>query len=241
MADVRDVVTDALLELGVIAADETATAADALSGLRALNRLVDQWAAERLTIYAYTTSTYLFVSGTQDYTVGSSGNFATARPINVDRLRLNYQDSTTSPVEERPLTAFTEELWAHLTPKSLTANEPSGFYYDASYPLATISLWPVPTSATLTGVLYVEAPVSEFTSLSAAISLPPGYRRMLVKNLALEMAPSYERPAQRELIQAAIESKTVVKRSNRRTRDLTFDPGALLGALGGGYDINTDH
>lgn len=240
MADVRDVVTDALQEIGVIAADETAPASDALAGLRALNRLVDQFAAERLMIYSYTVTTYLFVSGTQDYTVGSGGNFDVARPVNVEGLRLNYRDSAITPLEETPLQSFTEELWARLTPKSLTANEPSGFYYKASYPLAYISLWPVPTSATLTGCLYTELPVSEFTSLSTAISLPPGYRRMLVKNLAVELAPSYERSAQRELVAAAIESKAVVKRSNRRTRDMTFDPGALLGASGGGYNIETD-
>ena len=46
MATVRDIVTAALQELGVIAAGETPSDSDAQIGLSGLNDLVDQWAAE---------------------------------------------------------------------------------------------------------------------------------------------------------------------------------------------------
>jgi hypothetical protein len=90
-------------------------------------------------------------------------------------------------------------------------------------------------------VLYAPAAVSEFAGLSTAISLPPGYRRMLVKNLAVDLAPSYEKEVSSALYEAAVEAKAVVKRANRRLVDMCFDPGALVQGGGGlTYDIYTD-
>lgn len=236
MADVRNIVADALRELGVLAAGEVATADDALSGLAALNRLVDQWAAERLMIYQQTRTVGTVTSGTQTYTVGTGGVVNVARPVYLDWVR--FQDTSESPTQEYPLTELTDDAWAQVAQKTLTATLPIYYYYNPTFATGTISLWPVPTSTTLQLVVYAPQQVAEFAGLNTAISLPPGYRRMLVKNLALEMAPSYERPAQPELIQQAIESKTVVKRANTRIRDLSFDPGVLMNN-GRYFDINT--
>lgn len=235
MADVRDIVTDALRELGVLAAGETATADDAISGLAALNRLVDQWAAERLMIYTVTRTTFTIAASTQNYTVGTGYTVNVARPVYVDHV--SYRDTSATTPTEIPLTELTEDAWALVPQKTLTSALPSCFYYNPTYPSATLSLWPVPTSSTLQGVVYHPQQVAEFASLNTVISLPPGYRRMLVKNLALEMAPSYERPAQQELVMQAMESKSVVKRANQRLRELSIEAGALIRATPS-YDIN---
>jgi len=237
MATARDVVTDALRELGVLAAGEVASADDELSGLSALNRLIDQWAAERLTIYTITRTTYALVSGTQNYTVGSGGNFNVARPVFVDHVRL--LDTAVSPTLESGLVPFTDDAWALVTQKALTSTEPTNYYYNPTFPLGTLTLWPVPTGTTLTGVLYAPQQVAELANLNTAISLPPGYRRMLVKNLALEMSPSYERPSSVDLRVQAAESKMVVKQANVRLMDMTLDP-AYLGTSSGRYNINVD-
>ena len=235
MAEVRDIVTAALRELGVKAAGEVVTADEADSGLEELNRLVDQWAGERLLIYRVTRTTWT-ISATQNYTVGTGGTVNVVRPVYLDHV--NLIDTSTDPDQETPLTPLTDDGWAAITQKAATSTQPTNWYYNPTFPLGTLSLWPIPSSATLQGALYAPQQTSEFTSLDEVISLPPGYRRMLVKNLARDLAPSYGRPVHPELKEEAIESKATVKRNNYRLSDLSFDAAVLGG--NGGYDIMTD-
>lgn len=239
MADVRDVCTQALRELGVIAADETPTASDILTAIAALNRLLDQWAAERLMIYTTSRTTFALVSGTQTYTVGASGNFNVARPVRIDHFTI-YDDTAAIP-DEVSLEELTDDAYALIRQKTATSTEPIYFYYNPTFPLGTLFLWPAPTSDDLTGVLYAPQQVSEFAETAAgldtAISLPPGYRRMLVKNLAMEMAPSFERSPTQELKDQAADSKSIVKLANVRMMDMPVDPGWLSGR-GYRFDIN---
>ena len=235
MAEVRDIVTAALRELGVKAAGEVVTADEADSGLEELNRLVDQWAGERLLIYRVTRTTWT-ISATQNYTVGTGGTVNVVRPVYLDHV--NLIDTSTDPDQETPLTPLTDDGWAAITQKAATSTQPTNWYYNPTFPLGTLSLWPIPSSATLQGALYAPQQTSEFTSLDEVISLPPGYRRMLVKNLARDLAPSYGRPVHPELKEEAIESKATVKRNNYRPSDLSFDAAVLGG--NGGYDIMTD-
>jgi len=234
MAEVRDIVTAALRELGVLASGEVATADEANSGLEELNRLVDQWAGERLLIYRVTRTTWT-ISATQNYTVGTGGTVNVARPVYLDHV--NFIDTSTNPDTEYKLTPLTDDAWAAIAQKALTGTLPTNWHYNPTFPLGTLSLWPVPTSSTLQGALYAPQQVSEFASLDEVISLPPGYRRMLVKNLARDLAPSYDRPVHPELKEEAIESKATVKRNNHRLSDLSFDAAVLGGS--GFFDIYT--
>ena len=226
MADVRDIVTDALRELGVLAATETASADEANHGFVAFNRLVDGLMAEELAIYQTTRTTWTLVSGTQDYTLGTGGTINVARPVYIDHI--NFVDTEPDNDIEYQLQPLTDDAWSRVPIKSLPAPLPTSYYYNPTFPLGTVQLWPIPTKSTLLGALYAPQAVPEFASLSTAVSLPPGYRRMLVKNLAVELAPSYERPAAPELIRQAMESKGVGKRANKRLSDLQVDAASLI-------------
>ena len=238
MATVRDIVTGALQEIGVLAAGETATDADATIGLSSLNDLLDQWAAERLQIYEIDRTTWTIVSGTRDYTLGSGGDINIARPMYVDHI--NFLDTSPTEPLERQLQPLTEDAWSRVPIKTLEAPFPTSWYCDRSYPLATVSLWPVPTSATIQGVIYAPTAVAEFSSLASTVALPPGYRRMLIKNLAVDLTSPFEREAQPALIHEAMESKGVVKRSNKRLMDMSIENAALVQGRSGRfiYDIN---
>ena len=228
-------ITDALLELGVVAAGDAPETIDTDLGLRALNRLVDQWAAERLTIYTVTRSTFAIVSGTQNYTVGSGGTVNIARPVYLDAVR--FSDSSTSPAVEHALISYDDTEWQRVAIKTLTAPLPSAYYYNPTYPTGTLSLWPAPTSSTLTGVVYHPQATAEFASLDTAVALPPGYRAMIITNLALELAPSYEKQPHPTLVENARRSLIVIKRANHRLTELQM-PADVLGSVGRfGYDI----
>ncbi len=188
MATVGDVITASLKDLGVLAAGEVPTAQDSADCLDGLNRLIDQWAAERLMIYTETRTTWTIVSGTQTYTVGVGGTVNIAWPSYIEHV--NFQDTSVTPTLEYQMQPLTDDAWSKLPQRTLQSPFPTCWYFDYAFPLANLSLWPVPTSSTLQGVIYAPTAVTQFTSTATTISLPPGYWRMLVKNLAAEMAPA---------------------------------------------------
>lgn len=241
MATFRDLANDALLDLGVLAAGEVGSNDDLTNALRAMNRLIDQWAAERLTIYTVTATQCTLVDGTQTYTVGAGGDFNVPRPTYIDHVTFKYTPAGGTFPIELPLSKFTDDEWAAQTIKTLTSTLPRGVYYNPTYPLGTIKFWPIPTSppATLYATLYAPEQVGEFTDLNTVVSLPPGYRRFIVKNLAVELAPSYQRNVAPEIMMAASESKQAVKVSNVHMRELVLDTSAFGKAAVKPYYIRT--
>ncbi len=201
---VRNVITDALREIGVLSASETATADDANSGLSTLNDLMDQWAAEELLIHTTTRTTWPIVSGIQDYTVGIGGTVNVARPVFIDHVQ--FVNTAADPDLEYQLSPLTDDAWSRIALKQQTSPMPTCWYYNPTFPLGALTLWPIPTFTTLLGALYAPEAVAEFASLDTVISLPPGYRRMIVKNLACCLAASYERDPRPDVKEDAVES-----------------------------------
>lgn len=226
MATVADIATAALKLIGVTAQSETPSSGDQETCLSALNQLMDQWQAERLAIYKITRTTATIVSGQQDYTVGSGGDVNIARPVFPQHI--NFQDTSMDPVLEMQLTPLTDDAWSRVGLKGLESNYPQGAYYNPTFPTATISLWPIPTSSTIELVVYMPTAVPTFSALTDTVSLPPGYQRFITTNLAMEVAPQFGAVASPYLIQQAMESKATVKRANIRLADLTLDPAALV-------------
>ena len=233
---VLDIATDALAELGVIAAGDVPSDADAQLCLSGLNDLVDQYAAERLAIYTLTRTTIDIVVSTQTYTIGSGGDVAIARPVYIDHV--NFVDAAPSPAIEFQLSELSEDAWSRVPQKALTATLPTSWYHDKEFPLDTLTFWPNPTSSTLTGVIYAPTAVAEFAALSTSVALPPGYRRMLIKSLAVEVASSFERQPSPSLIIAAAESRATVKRANKRQIDMTLEAAALIQGRHGRFTYN---
>ena len=239
MATWRDLFTDALLDLGVLAAGEVPTADDLNNCLRAQNRVIDQWAAERLAIYQQARQTFTITSGVGTYTVGTGANVNIVRPTYIEHVR--FQDTSLTPVVEFNMTRMTDDDYARQNIKSLTSTLPQRWYYNATYPTGTLTLWPIPTATTLQGVMYYAgAAITEVTDLAATVSLPPGYRRLICKGCAVEVAPSYQRQVQPEIKEAYADALNVVKRSNVRLNEMGFEPGALAqGDARGSYYIRS--
>ena len=227
MATVRDIGTEALQDLMVLGANETMSATDGAFILSKLNTLLDQCTSESLMLYSEVRTTWTISANDGSYTVGSGGNVNVARPTYVDWV--NFLDTSQTPNLEIPLVPLTDQAYAAIPIKTLTSTLPGYFYYNLTYPLATLNLYPVPTSTTLTGVLYARAQVGEFASLDTSVSLPAGWRRFLITNLALELAAAFEREPSQMLLRNAMQAKATLKRSNIRLTDASLDAGALIG------------
>lgn len=229
MATVLDtVITPALQRIGVLDAVETPTAADSAVGLRVLNGLMDQWAAENLQIYEPNTrTTFTITSGDGTYSVGASQTVNRARPVFVNHV--NYIDTSQTPDLEYQLQPLTDDAYASIPQKDLESVFPTTYYYNPTFPYGVITFWPVPTSTTLQGVLYAPTAVTEFAAIGTSLSLPPGYKRMLETNLAMELLQYFpERGMPVGLDRAAADAKAAVKRANIRLMDLSVDAAALI-------------
>ena len=127
--------------------------------------------------------------------------------------------------------------------KTISSNYPDYLYYNPTYPFGTITLYPVPNIA-LQLILSQTSKLLDISYLQQVISLPPGYERALIYNLAIELAPRYGRASQvvpgSTIWRLAKESFADLKRTNQERRIMTSDASGLFGSRGGVYNPYTD-
>ena len=239
VSTVRDICRGALQALGRLSVCETPDADVGALALELLNGLLDQYAAERLAIYFSTRTTFTITPSDGSYTVGTGGDVAIVRPVFLDEVR--FVDTSPTIPMEYPLKQLTDDEYRAIAMKTLTSPFPQAWYYNPTFTsgLGTLLFYPVPTSTTITGVVYSPTAIARYAALTDAFSLPPGYERFLRTNLALELAAPLEKEPSQGLRDAARESRIVVFSANSRPAEMVLEAAALCGG-GGRYDIFTD-
>lgn len=228
---VQELVSNSLIDIGVLGQGQTAAGTTANFALGKLNRLIDSWKNNRLLVFTITRVTWTIASATATYTVGSGATINIARPptMNMQGCNVRFIDTASSATQEIDLWPLTDDAYQAIVDKSQAATYPTSWYYNPTYtssaaPYGTLSIWPVPNVSTLTGVFY--APVAASTvALADTLALPPGYERFYETNLGLELTTSYpvsDTVYQRLKVQAS-ESMAVVEKVNTRLQDLSVD------------------
>lgn len=172
------------------------------------------------------------------YTIGPNGDFNTSRPNQLDGAGLLLNATVPNPVEI-PRALITDDGWEAIQIKDLQNSLFTGVYYNATYPLGTINLWPIPNTTLNSLVLYRQEQLGQFLSLTAVYSVPNGFDEMLEYNLAIRLAGPYNKPLPPYVQQMAAETLGLVKRANYRLTDLPVDIALTRGNRRYGYNINT--
>lgn len=235
---VLDLITRGLFDLKVYQSGESLSPDDAELGRVTLNDWLDGLATENLSIYTVTRTTWTLSTATS-YTIGAGATINVARPVSPQAITdIGYQDTSQSPTLEMLFHGgvLSQAEYDALPQKTLTGTYPQAWYYNPTYGstgYGTLTPWPAPTSTTLQGVIYSQTPVSEFAAVTDTVSLPPGYRRFLRTNVAVELASAFDVEPSQTLMLAARESKANIKRANMRMIDLGCgDAVALFGGPG---------
>tara|TARA_R110000868_G_scaffold199448_2_gene446096 strand:+ start:7139 stop:7801 length:663 start_codon:yes stop_codon:yes gene_type:complete len=195
---------------GTYSIGETPSADESADGLSALNGLVESMVNEGLLIYVPTLNAITLSSGTSAYTVGPTGGTVTTRPVEV----LNSSYIVYGGISY-PLDILTIQDYNDIPLKTEAGSVPTHLYVLAGMPNITVTAYPTP-GATMTLNLWSNKVLQSFTALTDTVTLPPGYDRMLAYNLAVEIAPEYDAVVRPDVMQTAINSRRVLKRTNTK-------------------------
>lgn len=206
--------------LGVLAQGENPTAQEQSDALQALNDMMESWSLEPLLIPSIVREEFPLVSGQGRYTMGPLGDFATTRPVSINHALFVLQG--TAPQAEVSVDIVTKDQFANIITKSLQSAIPREMYVEGTAPIEHLNLWPVPNQGG-TIVIYSSKPTGSFASVDAALDLPPGWKKALRYNLALELAPEYDREPSMALVAGATESRANLRIKNQTPQFMELD------------------
>jgi hypothetical protein len=231
MTTVRDLIQSARRKIGTLAAGESMTAEEGVDHLQTLNAMLATWNTQELLVYTLNRQTFALVAGQQQYTLGAGGDFNVVRPFNIEYASI-LLNASTAP-QEIPLEIYTEDGWREVVMKSVVSSWPTGVYIQNDLPLNHLQFWPVPT-APCSVILGTWQRTVAFTNLSDDVVFPDGYDRAIIYNLAVELAPEFEREASATVQRVASESLRLISDAN--WEPAFSDPGF---GDSGGYSLQT--
>lgn len=212
---VPDIVSQALLEIGVVSPGEPIQAADANFVLVKLNRLIDSWGALKNYIYAEQFLTFTLVPNLQPHTIGIVDNAPTFvvlgnRPTKIVSAQLVINSS--NPSYNIPINIRDADWWGSQRVPDIMTTYPTDVYYEPDWPNGSLFFWPIPTTA-YPVQLELWTPLIQFMP-TGQFSMPPGYWDAIVYTLAESLCPSYEKPVNPALAQLALEKRMAIKSLN---------------------------
>lgn len=234
MATALDLLTRSLRLLGVVAAGEAPRAEDAQDALTVLNDMLDAWQLEQLLVYGLDRALFALSPSVSSYTIGVGATWNTPRPVRIERASLI--DVTVAPTLEVPMQVLNTDQYQEIALKGTTSTWPRWLYYDRAYPLGHVVLWPVPTLANQIA-LYLWHQLSQIPLTSTVVDLAPGYRRCVMYNLAVELAPDFGVQPSSLVLDMADQSKHQIKVMNYVPPLMAVEQ--LVGRQTG-YDVYTD-
>lgn len=217
-----DIISNAMLEIGVLAPGEALGADDASFGLSKINRLFDNWNAESLFIYGTLLFQGTLTPNKNPHTIGLAGSdfvVTTARPPKILGASLVLTDQT--PNIFRPLKIVDDEWWMNNPTPTLATQIPYYLWPNFSWPQGNLFLWPVPTKA-------YDIRLDLFTlfsslALSDIFSFPPGYEDAVTLSLAESLTSSFGKSPAPVLVQQAALARGRVKSMNSEAPTMTCD------------------
>lgn len=232
MTTARDIITKALQKNGVLTSNDGLSGDEVVDGLFNLNAMLESWANDSLLCYATVLESFDLVSGQADYTIGTGGDFDTARPMKILSAFIRQGET------DYPLSIVNAVDYDNLAEyKEITTGIPEAITLNGGFPLNTITFYYVPSGG-LKFFLRSEKYLTNIPTLDTVIQFPVGWVKALIDNLAIEEAPNYGQPLTESLVMSANKSIGAIKRNTTRNRPLDAYPvvsNKVFDVFSGGY------
>jgi hypothetical protein len=243
MPTVRQHVTSALIEIGVLAPGESLSAALGAVGLERFQNQLDSWQADRLSLAVQQRATFPLVSGTSTVTIGTGGSVTTTpttttAPMWLDTVAYIIPDS--DPEIEVPIGVMDRDTYARLTIKSLSSALPLQCFYQRSNTtaLGSLFIWPQ-VDQNVTMVIYSPQGVGVPATLDSIVIGPPGYAEAFLYELAMRLCRPTGTAVPEGLPDQAAAARRIMQRPNVIPAVLGVDPATTL-TTGSGYNVLSD-
>jgi hypothetical protein len=161
-----------------------------------LNRLIGSLNCDRFFIYTRNRIEAPLLESNKTYTIGPSPDPDVPSDIDAPRPQwieaANIISALNLPALRYPLTIVSDLQWAEIGMQDMPDTIPEILYNDRAYPVSTLYLWGQPVAGSVLE-LFCWQPIPLFASPDDAVWLPPGYEDALVLNLAVRLAPHFQK------------------------------------------------
>jgi hypothetical protein len=201
-------------------------------GLHIVNAILDGVKTERFFFYQILRTLFDTEVDVKDYTIGDPGlaaDWELERPEKL--LGAGYivpNGAQTSSQAEIPMYVVQSfEEYKSLVCKEIKTAYPQVIYYQASLPLGTATIWPIPNQIYQI-VLYTPETVQEFTDINSDFIVPKGYREFMEYAGAVGVHNRYpDRHMDPDVRVKAEQYKARVKMQQLTPAFMKSDPAAL--------------
>lgn len=218
-----DQINRALRLLGVLAEEETPSAAVSQDALMALNQMIDSWNTERLSVFNTIDQTFLWPAGEIQRHLGPSGDFVGVRPVLLDDSTY-YRDPGTNV--SFGIKFINQQQYDGIAVKTVTSTYPQVMWINMEYPNIQMTVYPKPTRELEWHFISVQE-LDQPAVLATTLAFPPGYLRAFTYNLACELAPEFGVEPSRQVQRIAMTAKRNLKRINN-PEDIMSMPYAIV-------------
>jgi len=214
-----EIIRGALNLTNAVGTDQTLTAAETADCLLAFNDLQEIFATRKLAIYSTVNQTFNTVAGQATYTIGTGGDWNTARPVEITDPAYVVVNNTSFPV-----TSMTQAEYNQIPVKTQQMTFPFRYLWVNDFPLSKITLWMVP-SGVVPITFSIAGQLTAITDAAASISFPPGYAKVFRYMLAVELAPLFGKEASPRVAKIASDSFADICRANKTLTMMDYPVG----------------
>jgi len=243
MALVRDIITDALVELSIVRPGATVAAPLMATGLSRVQGMIDAWAANRQTLARQLRTSFTMPDGDNEITVGSGQAVDIVTPMWINSI--NYLNPGSTPSVEVPIGQMDEDAFAALSIKELSSALPLQSFYQRNLANAygTLFLWPQ-VSQDVTIVIYTPQAIEVPATLDTVLIGPPGYADAFMYGLAERLMTPLAVSAENVPMLLGPEGLAArawrnMTRPNTKPGVLSVDAALTIGS-GAGYNVYSD-
>jgi hypothetical protein len=205
--DANKLITMSAKQVGILGKGQTLDAQDMQDCFDVLNMMMGEWSEQRSSVYRLIDAV-ITCDGSKTYTVGVGGTVNTAAyPVRIESAYFT-QNGVNYPLG----IIRAKEDWIRIALPTLTSF-PKYIFMDTDYPLAKVSVWPIPNN-TYTVTMQFMAALQQFAYLTDLVNLRPVYQSAIIYNLCPRIAPLFGQQVPRNVERLAIVTKNSMKKAN---------------------------
>lgn len=227
----RQIIVNALENIGAIADGQTPSAEDINKGFIRLQWMLSQWQRKRWLIW-HLVDLSITATGAQSYTIGPGADIPfTVRPDKLQSAFLRQLTQSQPNQIDYPLELINSwEDYTNIALKQLKSF-PSYVFYDSAYPVGIIYPWPVPQASIYALHVQVKELLNQFTSLDQVVTLPEEYLPAMEYNLAIRLAPVFGMPPRPDIMGLAKDALNVLRVENAQIAKLMIPQELIRGGI----------